>query len=90
MTLTRLIKLGALVGLVSLPGCRTLVITKPVQLPTVARPTLVPVTAKDLQCLDNFTYTNIVNREGLLRKWGESESEIIRVNNEKAKDNHPL
>lgn len=90
MTSIRLINLLAFVVLLSLTSCRTVTIHKPVTLPTVSRPVLIPVTAKDLQCLDNFTYTNIVNREGFLRKWGERESEIIQINNEKAKDNPPL
>lgn len=83
MTLIRLTKLCFL--LFPLCGCIPKPLVKPVLLPVYDPPSLTPIPAGDVQCLSNKTYTDIVNREGKLRHWGQQEFNVIHVNNEQAK-----
>jgi len=93
MTWTRITKgpsfyllgFSILLGILSASGCSTRTLTKPMLLPVLPQPTLIPVPFADLQCLSNQTYVNIVNREGALRLWGQKQYNVIKANNDQAK-----
>lgn len=66
--------------LLALVGCAQIQY-RPVQLPTIPEPTLVRVTANQVQCLAPDVYTALVNRERALRTWGQEEAAVIAANN---------
>lgn len=78
----------ALTALILLAGCTPKVVLRPVPLPVIAAPTLTPVTAAQVQCLDDATYTTIVDRENALRRWGQQGWAEIGANNKAASAAH--
>ena len=79
-----LIRLVSPLLLISLFGCTTHTLIKTVELPIFPEPRLTPVAPADVQCLSAKAYSDIVNRESLLRKWGQQNFNVIEVNNKKA------
>jgi len=58
-------------------GCSS-VRYKPVTLPAPARPVLPPITAADLDCLNDETYRALATRQRLMREYTEELEAILR------------
>ncbi|PIQ38945.1 MAG: hypothetical protein COW58_14410 [Thalassolituus sp. CG17_big_fil_post_rev_8_21_14_2_50_53_8] len=58
-------------------GCSS-VRYKPVTLPVPARPVLPPITAADLECLNDETYRALATRQRLMREYTEELEAILR------------
>lgn len=84
MTSTRLRNSLILAVVLSISACTPKVVLRPVTLPVIPAPTLTPVKATQVQCLDDATYTTIVDRENALRRWGQQGWAEIGANNKAA------